>query len=343
MAYLIMDLNKDSSVKIEISQRTIIFVLGLLVAFKFLTMISDILLTFFVALLIMAILNPLVTNLARHKVPRPLSVIVVYILVFFAVVISFAALVPPLVAQTSTFVTHVPTYISDLGVPSQYSEQILPQLISQLGTIPSQLAQVTLSLLSNLLEVIGVLVFAFYLLMMREHLDDHLAPFFNDIKKNQIDKIIDILEFRLGGWARGQILLMVAIAAANYIGFLLLGIPYALPLAIFAGFLELVPYVGPFMAAIPAVFIGFSISPFLGFAAAALAFLIQELENYILVPKIMQRSAGVNPLVTLIALGVGFNLAGVVGLLISVPCAITLEVLAKELYFSKEKATGTKQ
>jgi predicted PurR-regulated permease PerM len=332
-----MDLSHDKSVKIEISQRTIIFVLGLLVAFKFLTMISDILLTFFVSLLIMAILNPLVTNLAKYKIPRPLSVIVVYILVFFAVVVSFAALIPPLVTQTSTFVTHVPTYIYDLGVPTQYTDQILPEIIAQLGAIPAQLAQFTLSLLSNVLEVIAVLVFAFYLLMMREHLDDHLAPFFSDIKKNQIDKIIDLLEFRLGGWARGQILLMVAIACVTYIGLLLLGIPYALPLAIFAGFLELIPYVGPFIAAIPAIFIGFSISPFLGFAAAALAFLIQELENYILVPKIMQKSAGVNPLVTLIALGVGFNLAGIVGLLISVPCAITLEVLARELYFKKDE------
>jgi predicted PurR-regulated permease PerM len=331
-----MDLPKDKSVKIEVSQRTIILVLGLLVAFKFLTMISDVLLTFFVALLIMAILNPLVTTLARYKVPRPLSVILVYVLVICAMMVSFAAIIPPLIQQTSTFVTHIPNYIYDLGIPYQTAEQILPQVISQLGTIPSQLAQFTLSLFSNILEVIGVLVFAFYLLMMRENLDDHLAPFFNDIKKNQIDRIIDILELRLGGWARGQILLMVAIAIANYIGFLLLGIPYALPLAIFAGFLELIPYVGPFIAAIPAIFIGFSISPFLGFAAAALAFLVQELENYILVPKIMQRSAGVNPLVTLIALGVGFNLAGIVGLLISVPCAITVEVLAKELYFSKK-------
>ncbi len=335
-----MDLSNDKSVKIEISQRTILFIVALLIALKFLTMVTDIILTFFVSLLIMAILNPLVTKLAKRKIPRPLSVIVVYILVFVLIIICFSALVPPLISQTTTFINHFPDFIADLGVPYLYSEQVMQQFIGQLGSVPAKAAQLTLSVLSNLLEVITVLVFAFYLLMMREHLDDHLAPFFTEGKKQQIDRIIDILENRLGGWARGQILLMLAVAFANYVGLLILGIPFALPLAIFAGFLELVPYVGPFIAAIPAIIIGFSISPYLGFAAAALAFLIQELENYILVPKIMQRSAGVNPIITLVALAIGYNLAGIVGLLISVPCAITLEVLTRELYFSRDKTAG---
>lgn len=330
-----MELSNNKSVKIEISQTTILFIVALLVALKFLTMVTDIILSVFVALLIMAILNPMVTKLAKRKIPRPLSVIVVYLMVLSALVVSFSALIPPLISQTTTFINHFPDFIATLGVPALYSEQFMQQTISQLGTIPAKAAQITFSVFSNLLELITVLVFAFYLLMMREHLDDHLAPFFNDGRKAQIDKIIDILESRLGGWARGQILLMFVVGFANYIGLLVLGIPFALPLAIFAGFLELVPYVGPFIAAIPAIVIGFSISPYLGFAAAALAFLIQELENYVLVPKIMQSSAGVNPIVTLIALAVGYNLAGIVGLLISVPCAITLEVLAKELYFSK--------
>ncbi len=328
--------DSDRAVKIEITQRTIITVVLLLLALKFLSMVSHIILTFFVSILIMAILNPMVTKLAKRKIPRPLSVLVVYLVVISLLIVSFAALIPPLALQTSTFITHFPDYVANLGVPYLYSEQITQQIISQLGTVPAKAAELTLSIFSNLLELITVLVFAFYLLMMREHLDDHLAPIFSETRKQQIDRIIDILEFRLGGWARGQILLMISVGVSNYIGLVVLGIPFALPLAIFAGFLELVPYIGPFIAAIPAVIIGFSISPFLGFAAAALAFLIQQLENYVFVPKIMQRSAGVNPIVTLIALAVGFNLAGITGLLISVPCAITLEVLARELYFSRK-------
>lgn len=324
---------KDNTLKIEISQRTIITIVLVFLTLKFLALTFDIIVTIFVGLLIMAILNPIVSKLSYYKIPRPLSVIVSYLVIIAILSISFAALIPPLVTQTTTFVNHLPTYISDLGLP--YSEQFIEQIISQLATIPAKAAQLTLSLFSNMLELITILVFAFYLLMMREHLDEHLAPFFNQTKKEKIDKIIDILENRLGGWARGQLLLMIVVGASTYLGLAILGLPFALPLAIFAGFLELIPYIGPFIAAIPAILIGFSISPFLGFAAASLAFLIQQLENYVFVPKIMQRSAGVNPIITLIALAIGYNLAGMTGLLISVPCAITLEVLLKELYWSK--------
>lgn len=325
--------------KIEISLRTIVFAFLIYIGFQLVAQITDIILIVFMGLLIMAILNPLVTNLARYRFPRPLSVLLVYILVIGALTTSFSLLVPPLVSQTTTFVNHFPDYVENVGLPNIYSAQIGDQLLSQLGAIPGRAAQITLSLFSNILEIVTILVFAFYLLMMREHLNEHLAPFFDDRKKKEIARVIDILEHRLGGWARGQLLLMVAVGSVTYVGLRILDIPYALPLAIFAGFFELVPYIGPFIAAVPAVIIGFSISPFLGFAAASLAFLIQQLENYVFVPKIMQRSAGVNPIVTLIALAIGFQLAGITGLLISVPCAITLEVLAKEYYFSKKEKT----
>jgi len=147
--------------------------------------------------------------------------------------------------------------------------------------------------------------------------------------------LINILEGRLGGWARGQLGLMLVIAFANYIGLSLLGIPYALPLSILAGLLEIIPYIGPIIAAIPAVVIGFGTSPILGMAVAAMAFLIQQLENYVFVPKIMQKSAGVNPIITLLALAIGFRLAGVIGLLISVPFYIIFQVLANEYILKK--------
>jgi predicted PurR-regulated permease PerM len=97
--------------------------------------------------------------------------------------------------------------------------------------------------------------------------------------------------------------------------------------------LELIPILGPTLAAIPAVLIGFGISPVIGLATAALAFLIQQLENYVLVPKILQQNVGVNPIATLICLAIGARLAGVAGLLIAVPVFISIEVVLRR-YFS---------
>jgi predicted PurR-regulated permease PerM len=100
-------------------------------------------------------------------------------------------------------------------------------------------------------------------------------------------------------------------------------------IAILAGLFEIVPFLGPIIAAIPPIVIGFGISPFMGVAAIALAFLIQQLENYVLVPKIMGKSAGVSPIVVLLALAIGFKLSGLAGMLVSIPLLIVFQETLK--------------
>ena len=278
----------------------------------------------------MAILNPLVSRLSKWRIPRGISAFLAYLVVIGAIVGIFAGLIPPLVSQTASFATNLPKYLANLGVNRFLSNEIIGQLLSQLGGVPGQLVKFGVSLFSNILDVVAVLIFAFYLLLVREKLDDQLGFFFGEEKKHQVGRFIDILEARLGGWARGELFLMIIIGAATYLGLILLGIPFALPLALLAGLFEMIPYLGPIVAAIPAVVIGLSISPLMGLAAAGLAFLIQQLENYLLVPKVMEKSVGVSPIITLIALAIGFKLAGVIGVVISVPAVITLQVIGSQ-------------
>ena len=238
-----------------------------------------------------------------------------------------------LVEQTSSFVNNLPSYLFSLGLDRFINDQIAAQFLGQLSTIPTQVVKFSFSLFSNILGVVSVLMFAFYLLLIRDKLDDQLSFFFGADKSKEIGKVIDLLEVRLGGWARGELALMVLVGSLNYLGLFLLGIPFALPLAILAGLLEIVPYIGPVIAAIPSVIIGLSISPVMGLAAAALAFLVQQLENYVFVPKVMEKSVGVSPIIVLLALAIGLKLAGIVGVMISVPLVIMLQVLAKEYLF----------
>lgn len=321
--------------RIEISHKTIIFTILFLLGLWVLYLIKDILLAFFVSLLIMAILNPLVSKLSLYRIPRALSVLLVYIIVIGLLVISFVAIVPPLVTQTTNFFTNLPTYISRLGVSYIVSDQIVNQLVSDVGVISGRAASITVSVFSNIIGIVTVLVFAFYLLLIRDRLDDHLNVFFDEEKRKVIGKTLDVVETRMGSWATGQLVLMFVVGLANYIGLSLLGVPYALPLAIFAGFLEIVPYLGPIIAAIPPIVIGLGISPFMGLSALALAFIVQQLENYVFVPKIMQSSTGVNPIITLLALAIGFQLAGIVGILISVPVVILIQIIVFETYLKK--------
>jgi len=316
--------------KIEISHRTILFTVFFLLFLGFVYLVRDIILELFVALLLMTILEPLVGFLAKIKIPRAISVLITYVLVIGFLGGIIALIIPTLVDQTTSFVNALPGYISNLGITQALSSQIVNGFLSSAGNAPGEIFQFTFSLFNNVFAIVTVLVFAFYMLLAREKLEDQLGIFFGDEKKKELGKVIDQLEIRLGGWARGELVLMFMIGLGVYLGLRLVGIPFALPLAILSGILEIVPFLGPIISAVPGIIIGFGMSPLVGVGVTILYFLVHQLENYILVPKIMEKSVGVSPIVTLIALTVGARLAGIVGIIISVPTVIAIQVLSKE-------------
>lgn len=322
--------------KIEISHKTIIFTVSFLIFLWFLFFIRDIIMQFFVALLLMAILNPMVARLSRFRVPRALSVLLTYLLVFGLFGVVLAGIIPALVEQTTSFINNLPAYLNNLGLSGAVSERLMEQVLAQLVSLPGQLVKVGVSVFSNILSVITVLIFAFYLLLARDKIDDQLSIFFGQEKKKEIGRLIDLLEIKLGGWARAELTLMVLVGVFTFVGLVLLGIPFALPLSILAGLLEIIPTLGPILSAVPTVLIGFSISPLMGFATAALAFLVQQVENYVFVPRVMQKSAGVSPIITLLALAIGLRLIGLVGAVIAVPVVLAIQVLTKEYLLSKD-------
>jgi predicted PurR-regulated permease PerM len=283
----------------------------------------------------MAILNPLVTKLTTWRIPRGLSVVLCYVLILGGIGFLISLIIPPLVEQSTNFVTNLPRFISNVGLNKVVSDQIINQGISQLGSLPSGVLKFGVSVFSNFINVLAVLFLAFYLLVSRNKLDSQISFLFGEEKRTQIEKVVNLWEKRLGSWARGQFILMVIIGVVTYIGLLLLGIPYALPLAILAGILEIVPTLGPIVASIPSILIGLSISPLMGLAAASLAFLINQTENYVLVPKVMEKSVGVSPIIILLTLAVGLRIAGVIGVLISVPVLLTVKILFDEYLLAR--------
>ena len=313
--------------KIEISHKTIIFTVGFLILLWFLYFIRGILLLFFASLLIMAILNPMVSKITKRKIPRPLAVFLVYFVIISIFAIAVGGVVPALVEQTTNFAVGLPNYLTNIGVSSFISDEITRQLVSQLGSLPSQVVKLGASVISNIINIISVLIFAFYLLLAREKLGEQLANTFPGNKSKKAVEILDSLEIKLGGWVKGELSLMVLVGVLMFVGLSLLKIPFALPLAILAGVLELVPTLGPIVAAVPVAIIGFGISPLSGVASLALSFLVQQLENYLFVPKVMEKSVGVSPVVTLFALAIGFKLAGIAGALFSVPVFIAIQVV----------------
>jgi predicted PurR-regulated permease PerM len=313
--------------KVEVSHKTIIFTVVFLGSIFFLYYVRDIVLQLFVAMLLVFILNPLVSKLSKYRIPKTLSILFSYIIIFGFLGVAIGSILPPLIEQTTNLANGLPGYFQSSELSKYVNEDITKQLVSQLGSLPGQVVKAGFSLFSNILSILTIAIFAFYLLLIRDKFDTNLEFLFGKEKTEGIAELVNTLEIRLGGWARGQFALMLLIGTVSYVGFIILGIPYALPLAMLAGIFEIVPYVGPIVASIPAIILGFSISPFLGFGAIALSVLIQQLENYIFVPKIMEKSTGVSPIVTLVSLAVGFRLAGIVGMIISVPIVILIQTL----------------
>ena len=138
-------------------------------------------------------------------------------------------------------------------------------------------------------------------------------------------------EEMLGGYFRGQIILGLAVGTASLVGLLVLRVPNALPLAVIAGLLEFVPFVGPIGAAIPAVLMGLTVSPLVALLVGLLYVVIQQVEGNYLVPRIMSSSVSLHPLIVLIAIFAGFQLNGVVGALLAVPLAGIMQIVLRHL------------
>ena len=148
------------------------------------------------------------------------------------------------------------------------------------------------------------------------------------------------MQHKVGQWLIGQLVLMLFIGVLSYIGLLVFGVKYALLLAVLAGVFEIVPYLGPVAAAIPAVFFAAVDSPTKGLLILAFYLLIQRVEHLVLVPKIMQKTTGLNPIMVILALAVGFTVGGIAGGLLSIPVAAALNTLLSDYLERQNKQTA---
>jgi len=321
--------------KIEISHRTIVFTVLFLISLFFLYQIRQILVLLFISLVFMSALNPTVTKMERIKIPRILAIIILYFSILAVFGLAVASIVPALVEQTASLIFRLPEYIQALQLPA-IDQDFISLQINQLGSLPANLLKITVGVFSNLTGFLIVAVITFYFLVERKNLDRYLAILFGGDGKDKAEVFVDKLEHRLGGWVRAQLTLMIIIGVMTYIGLRLLGLEFALPFAILAGFLEIIPNIGPIVSATPAVLSGLFISPLTGLAVAALYFLIQQFENSLIVPQIMAKEVGIRPLIVIISLAVGAKIAGLLGLILAVPFVILIQIVASE-FFTSEK------
>ena len=335
---------KKKPTDISISTSTIIKLLLVLGGIAFVWFIRDIVAVFFVALLLAALIDPFADWFEKRKIPRGVGVLVVYIVLAVVLSVVLLLVIPPLVAQLADLGKSLALtfgdakgYVDDLlALSAEYglSESVSDGVAGLQTSITEGLSRLFATVagaVGGVATLILVMVLAFYMVVeegVAKKAFRHLAP-----KKYQpyLVGLAHRIQGKLSHWLRGQILLMLIVGALTYVGLLIIGVEYPLALGIFAGVAEIVPYAGPIIAAIPAIIIAFTVSPIKAVIVAVLYFAIQQLENSVLTPKIMQKSVGLNPLISLFALMVGFKIGGLVGALLAIPVATIVTVLLKDL------------
>lgn len=313
--------------KIEISYKTIVFAVFFLIFLWFLREIKDIIFWVFVAFILMSAFKPTVNAIEKKGIPRIIGILGIYLLVILLLVIVGSTLIPPLVTQTIHLVERLPGLVSPLVPFIQQDIQLLTQQVAPIG---ENIVRVTVGLFSNIVALFTIFVISFYLLLERSNLKTFLTNFLGKQSGESVIVVINKVEERLGAWVRGQVALIITIGVFTFIGLLILGIPYALPLAILAGMLEIIPTIGPILSAVPAVLVAFTISPLFALATAGVYFIVQQLENHLIVPYVMRRAVGLPPLVTIIAILIGARLAAVAGAILAVPIVVTIESVVTE-------------
>lgn len=313
--------------KIDISHRTVIFIAVFILSLWIIFLIRDLLLILFVGLIFMSALAPMVKSLAKLKIPKALGIAVTYILIIGIIAGVIAIILPTLIEQTSRLIVTLPPLAEQFFSIINIDRSVFQ---SELSSLPKNIFSITINIFDHFLTIIFLLVLTFYLLLERDNLEDRVPALFIG-REERVKSLIIHIQEKLGAWLRGQLLLSLIIGVFSYIGLIILNIPYALPLAIFSGLMEVVPVIGPIISAIPAILIALTISPVLSLGVAAMFFVIQQLENNLIVPQIMKRAVGLNPLVVILAIAIGSRVLGLAGALLAVPIAVVIQIIVTEV------------
>lgn len=291
----------------------------------------------------MAAVLPSVEFLKKKKFPKVLAVLIPYLGIVIAIFLLVIPLIPFVTEQIQSLITNLPKFLdrsaSAMGL-SVNSVQIEKYLTTELGSLGQSAVNLTTKVFGGVFSVITIFVVSFYLLMYSDAFKRFMANLFHDGSRDYIYRMLDRVNEKLGAWLRGEIILMVFIGTFSWIGLTILGLPYALPLALLAGLLEIIPTLGPILSAIPAVIVAFTISPTMALTVVVLYMLIQALENQLLVPKVMQKAVGLNPVIVILSIMIGANLMGFAGALLAIPFVSFIIVLINSFDKMEDKPTS---
>lgn len=336
----------------SISFGSILKVVAVLLGVYFVYFIKDLLLVLFLALILASLIKPVAMWFRHHKMPAAFGVIIIYVVLIGSLVGAFLILAPALTTEGRALFHSLDDYIKNAGqffgnfetkstLFDGLGEKLKTLTASNSGNFLTPILATIRNFFGGIVSTVLVLVIAFYLVLEEDGLRKMARGIIPPAYYGKFVEMAVKIQQKVGAWLRGQLLLGLIVGAMSYIGLLILRVPNALVLAFIAGLTEMVPYIGPIFGAIPAVLLALGISPLKGLSVLILYFIIQQTENHLLVPKVMQKTIGINPVISILALATGFRLGGVLGAVISLPVVAAIEVILREHIFERMHTQAT--
>lgn len=344
----------ERPLQITITAGTIVKTVLILALAWLVFILRDIALVVLTAIVIASAIEPGVAGLTKRKMPRILAVISVYLVLFSLFFVIFYFFLPSLLADFGAFIANLPQYLSAftsagtfdqytqvLGLPSPSglsANEILAGIRSALSldnTFGNAVSAVT-HIFGGVFSFLLIVIFSFYFAVIETGVDDFLRVVTPRAHQAYVQGLWRRSQHKIGLWMQGQLLLALIIGILVYLGLMILGVPHALTLAVVAAAFEIIPVFGPVLAAVPAVMIAFvGGGATLGFLTIALYVIAQQFENHLIYPLVVSRVVGVPPLLVILALIIGGELAGFLGIILSVPAAATIQELVHDIEHRK--------
>jgi predicted PurR-regulated permease PerM len=307
--------------------------------------VRQVLLMLYISSLLAIGLSPAVRRIERSllrfrriRIPRWLAILALYVAFLLAVALVIALMLPPLAGQIRQLAQDLPGHVDRLQqtvlergwLDHQWSWKDLVANLPAPGAAISSVLGAMQGVIGVFGAVVTVLILPFYLLLESASIRATFLRLAKPENRGRADRIARAVTVKVGAWLGGQFLLAAIIGTSATVGFWLIGVPYFYVLGVIAAVGEMIPVVGPILAAVPAILLGWTVSPQTALIVLAYCWAQQFVENNLLVPRIMERQVGVSPVTIMVALLIGSSLLGFVGAILAVPSAAIVQVIVQE-------------
>jgi predicted PurR-regulated permease PerM len=330
---------EQKPVTFNISTLTIVKIILTLLILYFAYLMWDILVLIIIALILAVLIDPLADLFEKRKIPRTLAVLVVYVILISLLGLIVVLIIPPITTQFQQLTDNIPNYwnrLKALGAEDLLAKYDSSALQKGFKSVEDNLAQGIFTglggIFGGVISFFLVMVLTFYMVVEKKELKNIARSLIPAHYQPYLSQVAGRMKEKMTAWFKGQLILCLIVGLAVFIGLSFLGVKYALVLGLIAGFLEIIPYVGPWTFAVLAVFIALGQSPTLALFTLIMFIAIQQTESNLLVPKVMQKAVGLNPIISILAVITGAKLAGFLGILFAIPIASALSILLQDFF-----------